>query len=481
MGGCSSTKGLRVPREKRFRRAIKLYEVNEVRSMTNLLNRNRCFESGDSPLTLASKEGHEAVVQELVDAGADVNKLDSNGKCPLHIAVQFNDEETVDILLSNKADPNRYDGYNMTPLHVACEHGHLQMVDKLLEAGARPSDDHAGVPAIIYALVRTHGDCVEALLENGASSDVTDGRGLTTLHIAVNNSDTRSVRALLKYGASPFAESRDGDTLVCQAALNSAPEVLQALVDGGCDVNAHNLDEPSAIIAASIMGSTDCVDVLINAGCETNGHDKKGHSPLYLTAMAVMDEKREMYFKKYFSNVYRTYYKYDPTELNGEALTKCAMSLVQGGSTVSVVWDKICQIVANLTELTYEQMVVCEVLVQAHGFPRQQTAKIRSLMASLIRMQEHGLLRLLYSVGVNPTWEDVSSLGVAAATDSSNKDIFNWVKRIHTHPRHLDDLCRQKIRTNLFWNVLYLVERLNVKQDIKDFICIMHEDHYSNV
>ena len=68
MGGCASSAAtsaasLKLPSEKRFRRAIKLYEVGEVGSLANFFNRNRCFKSGESPLTLAAEEGHEAIVQ----------------------------------------------------------------------------------------------------------------------------------------------------------------------------------------------------------------------------------------------------------------------------------------------------------------------------------------------------------------------------------------------------------------------------------
>lgn len=86
---------LRMPKEKRFRRAIKLYEVAEVQSMTNLFNRNRCFESGDSPLTLATQQGHEVIVESLLNAGADVNRLDGNGLAAIHVACQLNDLLTL--------------------------------------------------------------------------------------------------------------------------------------------------------------------------------------------------------------------------------------------------------------------------------------------------------------------------------------------------------------------------------------------------
>jgi len=97
MGGCGSSVPVRMPNEKRFRRAIKLYEVGAVRSMTNVFNRNRCFESGDIPLTLATQQGHEVIVQSLLDAGADVNKLDGNGRAAVHVACQLNDIPTLKV------------------------------------------------------------------------------------------------------------------------------------------------------------------------------------------------------------------------------------------------------------------------------------------------------------------------------------------------------------------------------------------------
>jgi len=108
MGGCGSSvplPAMRMPNEKRFRRAIKLYEVAEVQSLTNVFNRNRCFESGDSPLTLAAQQGHEVIVQSLLDAGAHVNRLDANGLAAIHVACQLNDLPTLKVKCLN-AQPN---------------------------------------------------------------------------------------------------------------------------------------------------------------------------------------------------------------------------------------------------------------------------------------------------------------------------------------------------------------------------------------
>ena len=161
MGGCTSSL-TKLPSDKKFRRAIKLYEVEEVYSLTNLFNRNKCFENGESPLTLAAQEGHEAVVEALVSNGADVNKLDRNGRGALHLATHLNDEQTVDILLKSHADPCKLDEYHSTtPLHIACERGFHNIAERLIQAGANVNDQGAGLPPLIFAITNRHQLCVE--------------------------------------------------------------------------------------------------------------------------------------------------------------------------------------------------------------------------------------------------------------------------------------------------------------------------------
>jgi len=71
----------------------------------------RCFESGESPLTLAAQHGHEVIVESLLNAGADVNRLDANGRSAIHVAAQLNDLPTVKARYHSHPTPTRLDSF----------------------------------------------------------------------------------------------------------------------------------------------------------------------------------------------------------------------------------------------------------------------------------------------------------------------------------------------------------------------------------
>ena len=478
MGGCSSA-NVRMPQEKRYRRAIKLYEVAEVMTLTNPLNRNKCFASGELPLTLAAGEGHEAVVQALINGGAEVNRLDRNGRGPLHIAAYINDIETMEILLENRAQPNKYDNNNQTPLHIASERGYPEAVRLLLKFHADPNESQRALAPLIFATNNSHWECVEALLEGGADPNALDIRGSPAIFKAISQGDINSVQCLLKYGAHTDVLSRDNHSLLSLAAISGNTEVVKAVVEHGCNVNYCTAEDAPALMAATMKGNSDIVDFLIANGADTERRDRKGHTPLFNAAMVVVDYERELYYSKYFSNVYRTYSKYDPIEIHPENYTKCAMSLVQAGCDLTQTWERFAVVFPQYQDITFEQMVLCEVLIQAFGFNRLTRLKLRTFITNLLSISEYGLAKLLYSAGVSPVTEDFYLLSVRS--ELNDRAMFRWVKRLYCRPRRLKDLCRKRLRELLAHNVLYGVERLDMPVGLKEYLCIMDTEHYSSV
>jgi hypothetical protein len=91
-------------------------------------------------LSLAKKGKDDeiiSVIRAMVEAGIDVQELNSFYQTPLHIAVAFSTPAVVRALIvDNKANPNGHQESDMTPLHIAAERGDTNVVKTLLELGA---------------------------------------------------------------------------------------------------------------------------------------------------------------------------------------------------------------------------------------------------------------------------------------------------------------------------------------------------------
>ena len=146
--------------------------------------------SGESPVMAALYRGHHAVVDELVELGADVDVFAAAATGRL--------EPLREALATPGAHSSySYDGW--TPLHLAAFFGHLEAARLLLAAGA----DVAAVSR--NSLVNTplhaatagkHSDVALLLLDAGADARVLDAGGHTPERIASENQLAAVVAAI---------------------------------------------------------------------------------------------------------------------------------------------------------------------------------------------------------------------------------------------------------------------------------------------
>lgn len=96
----------------------------------------------------AVQQGNDAMVQLLIDKGADLSQRDSEGRVLLHYAAANNHVSVLKLLLKNLCDPNARDGQGQSPLFSAVRPGHLDATTLLLEHGAEPNtwDNNNNVP-----------------------------------------------------------------------------------------------------------------------------------------------------------------------------------------------------------------------------------------------------------------------------------------------------------------------------------------------
>ena len=84
----------------------------------------------------SAKEGDLDKVEQLIDAGADLNIKDKYGNTALLLASRKGHTEIVDKLISCKANLDLVDNYGWTALMEASYKGYTEIVEKLIDVGA---------------------------------------------------------------------------------------------------------------------------------------------------------------------------------------------------------------------------------------------------------------------------------------------------------------------------------------------------------
>ena len=159
-------------------------------------------------------------VTDCLRAGADLNARDER-ECstPLHLAARHSEDPAViNALLNAGANPNVRDKYSATPLHIAAmKNKNPAVITALLNAGASPNADNRYTPPLHCAARYNRNPAVlVALLNAGADPDVPNTRDRqerTPLHLASQyNGNLAVITALLNAGADPSARTKDGKT-----------------------------------------------------------------------------------------------------------------------------------------------------------------------------------------------------------------------------------------------------------------------------
>jgi Notch-like protein len=83
---------------------------------------------GTTPLILAARLAIEGMVEDLINADADINAADNSGKTALHWAAAVNNVDAVNILLAHGANRDAQDDKVYMFLEMFC-HCHTIIMD----------------------------------------------------------------------------------------------------------------------------------------------------------------------------------------------------------------------------------------------------------------------------------------------------------------------------------------------------------------
>jgi hypothetical protein len=138
-------------------------------------------------------------------------------------------------------------GDSVQMLFEAVRAGDLELLLEYVASGAeldaRTIEDQfeytpAGDTAVVQALKSGHERCALALLEAGASHELSNSFGQTALFWAAQKGSVEVTRELLKRGADPNHIPGDGRSPLHVAAAEGYDELVDLLLEGGADRNA---------------------------------------------------------------------------------------------------------------------------------------------------------------------------------------------------------------------------------------------------
>lgn len=269
-----------------------------------------CDVHSQTPLTLASRQGHVKVLSVLLEwaksqehetAMRIMEHVDNEGWTALRSAAWGGHTEAVRLLLDAGAEVDGCDTEGRTALRAAAWGGHEEIVLTLLDFGAQVDKvDSKGRTPLIAAAYMGHHEAVEILLDHNAKVDLADGDGRTALSVAALCVPTAAgvkgygevASLLLERGADPGCRDNDGMTPLLLAAYEGNDDVVELLLEAGADVDETagpdgNVPAAAAVtplLAAAAMGHMKTVSRLLFWGAAVDAIDSEGRTALCLAA-----------------------------------------------------------------------------------------------------------------------------------------------------------------------------------------------------
>lgn len=209
----------------------------DVRAVENLVaagaDVNRANRDGQTALMLAAAERKRSLMQLLLDRGAHVDARNNRGGTALMYSATAGDLEGVKLMLARGANVNARAANGWTALTLAAARGFPEVVAVLLASGGDPNvQDIYGWTPLMRAVQQMRPGVVRVLVTSKrVALDAQNENGLTALHLAAGDGLKEIALMLVERGADIHVRDRAGRTPAAVAAAEGHPEIAK-IIDG---------------------------------------------------------------------------------------------------------------------------------------------------------------------------------------------------------------------------------------------------------
>lgn len=240
--------------------------------------------------------GKAHLVERMLESDKQYNTINVNWvsfdtkSTPLLIACANGHEKVVELLLQSNADPNASDSHECTSLHHAAQRGYADIIKKLVNAGCDLDvQDQQGWTAVMKACYWCQPDAVMVLLEAGADVHIRNLSDRTALHevcrspIAYRGPDLAEISmALIDAGCKQDqrANTEGKLTPLMYAAYHNHLDVALVLIESDSNLCAVDQQGWTALHWACDRNNSDIVQLLLDKGSPPLAECNSGMTPI---------------------------------------------------------------------------------------------------------------------------------------------------------------------------------------------------------